>query len=320
MDKLLGTAKLAGEDSKPTIYAKASLSHEQIDVKNRIGCDGIEIQLLNELVADREKHIYRNTEDAFNLSEFANENIKVVHCPLLSGVGDVLLEMFVDTQDIELLDRVCYIANYYGTEQHKTIVVIHSESYYSTVSDLGDTWERIKNTINYLLYFYPNIEIVIENVSPIRGIGKGGNMHLSNNFGFDNIEMIRRLRDELHTDRVGTCLDTCHAMLTDKYISALYREVADREPEDYSMKKFFEENKEYCKLIHLADIKGSGYGKGRHGVSFEDNPQSIERLKEIINLYKVYDYKCPITLEVEETDYLTCEGFANTKDMVLRLW
>lgn len=320
MERLLRTSQRVSGGSVPPIYAKASLSHEQIDVKNQIGCDGIEIQLLNELVENRQGHVYKMVSDTFNLSEFEDKNIRVVHCPLLSGMGDVLLEMFVDNEDVVLLDRVCYIANHYGTEDRKTIVVIHSESYYSALSDLGDTWVRIRETLSKLLTAYPNIEIAIENVSPIRGIGKGGRLHLANNFGFDNVEMVKRLRDELHSDRIGTCLDTCHAMLTDKYISAIYKEVADREPEDYSMKKFFEENREYCKLIHLADIKGSGYGKGRHGVPFEDNPNSLYHLIHIIKLYKLLSYNCPITLEVEETDYSVCNGFASTKELFLKHW
>lgn len=43
---------------KIEIYAKGSLTHEQLDVKESIGCDGLEVQLLGELIKDRTKGHY----------------------------------------------------------------------------------------------------------------------------------------------------------------------------------------------------------------------------------------------------------------------
>ena len=40
---------------KPLIYAKSQLNSEKIKVKENIGCDGIEVQLLGELIEDRER-------------------------------------------------------------------------------------------------------------------------------------------------------------------------------------------------------------------------------------------------------------------------
>ena len=85
-------------------------------------------------------------------------------------------------------------------------------------------------------------------------------------------------------------------------------------PPDLSLERYFIENMPYLKLIHLCDIFGSGYGKGRHGVPFR--PETKEKLNKILEYYIKYKCQCPITLEVEETDYKTCDGYKKTKKMV----
>lgn len=66
------------------IFAKSSLSKEQLDVKVGIGCDGVEMQLLSELV-DGKIGRYFKADEVFDLSSFNNYPIKIVHCPLLGS-------------------------------------------------------------------------------------------------------------------------------------------------------------------------------------------------------------------------------------------
>lgn len=124
---------------------------------------------------------------------------------------------------------------------------------------LGDTWKRVLNSVGCLLLKYPYTELAIENITPVRNAHQKP-LYRSNNYKFDNVVMAKELRKQLHTDRVGTVLDICHARITDRYMNELYKILGD-EPEDYSLDNFFKLNKDVIKLIHLADMRGSGFGK-----------------------------------------------------------
>lgn len=295
------------------IYAKASLSKEQMQTKVDIGCDGIEIQLLSEFI-DGKVGNYKSMEDVFNLSDFDEYNIEVVHSPILSfyGLSDVTLEDFVD-DDIFFLEQVFKVANYFGNKDNKLVpVIVHSETNVALMKSIGDTWGRVITYIGYLLFKYPNTKLLIENVTPNRG--KEGDITFCNNFKFDNIDMVKQLREELNTDRIGTVLDICHAKISEKYVNAIYQLMPEREPEDLSMDNYFRQNKDYIGLIHLADMQGSGYGKGRHGTKLcKDN---IDFVEKIIELYNKYDYTCPITLEVEEQDFKNSPNYRESKQTI----
>lgn len=301
--------------SKPLILAKASLTKEQIEAKENAGAEGIEIQLLDEMVVNRLDKQFCYAEAVYDLDALREKDVHVVHAPIIPGISDITLERLCDEGDAFLLEQIFFIANFYGhVHGRKTIIVVHSESYLEELIDIGGSWTNIVYYLNQMLNKYPHTEVVIENVSPLRGIGKGKALHLANNFAFDNVELVQALRQELQTDRIGTCLDTCHQMLTQKYITGLYQMVGDVPVPDLSMGTFFDKNKDYLKLIHLCDMKGSGYGRGRHGVPF--NIFTAPTMNSILDLYHATGCNCPITLEVEESDYIACDGFRNTKSLV----
>lgn len=301
----------------PEIYAKASLTEEQINAKERIGCDGIEIQLLGEMIIDRNKGIFKSAEDAYDLSLLSQHEIRVVHSPLVRGTGDITLERMADDVDGFLMEQIFLIAEeaskYHG---RYTSIVIHTEEFYDRLIDMGDSWFRIVEKVGFMLQKYPHTELLIENVSPLRDIGKGKELHLSNNFAFDNVVMAEVLNKELGTNRIGVCLDTCHQMLAKKYITGIYDMVADVPAPDLSLDKYFEKYSELLRLIHLCNITGSGYGPGKHGIPFHMGTYS--ELKKIMDTYYSHNTKCPITLEVEETDFTICSGYKNTKDTLQR--
>lgn len=299
------------------IYAKSALNTEQLNCKINIGCDGIELQLLTELV-NTGLGDYHLAKDVFDLDKFGNYPVSIVHTPLLShyGMANVNIESFCD-EDFKLLDQVFYIANWFGKNQgRRVLVVIHSETDRTNMMLISDTWKTVLNAVGCLLFKYPYTELGIENVTPLRNVASG-DIHLCSNFHYDNIEMVAELRKELDTDRIGTVLDTCHAMITKKYMTAIFKEFEELPCEDYSMDTYFAKNKDYIKLIHLASMKGSGYGKGRHGVKFND--ENIDELKEIMGYYKKYNYTCPITLEVEETDFLVSDGYRDSREALLKV-
>ena len=205
------------------------------------------------------------------------------------------------------------IGDYYN---RKTIIIVHSELYREKMIGLGDTWKRVLNSVGCLLLKYPYTELAIENITPVRNAHHKP-LYLSNNYKFDNVIMAKELRKQLHTDRIGTVLDICHARITDKYMNELYKILGD-EPEDYSLDNFFKENKDVIKLIHLADMKGSGFGKGQHGTPFEETEESLKALNTFIDLYKKYDYSCLVTLEVSETDFIASQGFRESNRLLLQ--
>ena len=302
---------------KPLILAKASLTTEQIERKLELGADGIELQLLGESLSTKGNlRVWKPFSEVYSC-DFTKYPIDAIHAPLLSGIGDMTIENMLDREDFPVLENMFALAHSIGKERDKQVtLVVHSETYFANMLDVGNIYNQMRTKISMLLDKYSYTRLAIENVSPVRGI-QNKVLHLANNFGYDNIELVGRLRKDLNTDRVGTILDTCHAMLTEKYIKAIYGAAGgEYDSQDYSMKMFVEQNKSLIYHVHFCDMTGSGYGKGRHGIPFTQ--ETKESAFEILRLmYKDYAYTCPLCLEVEELDgFEVCSGFQSTKKVV----
>lgn len=96
------------------INVKSALRHEQLAPKENVACDGIEVQLLGEMVDTNGPHDWIEVEQAFDLEEFRRYNVKVVHAPLFGKMGDILLERCLDETDVKVVDNVFKIANFFG--------------------------------------------------------------------------------------------------------------------------------------------------------------------------------------------------------------
>lgn len=301
---------------RPEIYAKSALAEKNISTKEAIGCDGIEIQLLDELVNEK-LGAYHYAEDVFDLDNLLKHNIKVVHAPILShfGLSDVNIETLCDSEDFKLLDQICYIANKAGVlHNRQIIVVIHSESFHSNMKLIGDTWKRVLNSVGCLLFKYPRIEFAIENITPLLECNDK-TFHLANNFFDDNIVMVRELRKQLNTDRVGTVLDTCHAEMSRMFYESILKQYSESLPViDFSMDNFFKFNADLVKLFHFSATIGDGCGKGKHGQPFSEESYTV--LEGYLDLYHKYNITAPITLEVAETDYYVCDGYRESRRLV----
>lgn len=298
------------------IYAKSAMVESQIQNKENIGCDGIEIQLLDELV---DGHIgsYFNAEEVFSLDSLLKHNIKAVHSPILNkfGMSDINIESLCDDNNFKLLDQVCYIANKAGEiHNRQIIVIIHSETFRGNMELVNSTWNRVVSRIGMILLKYPRVEIAIENLIPIREMSKGI-LHLANNFFDDNIDMVLELRKQLNTDRVGTVLDTCHAEVSIIFFDAVKKAFPnDISDLDFSMDNYFRLNKDVVKLFHFSHTIGTGCKEGEHGMPFDNDSKQIA--KNYLSLYNKYDIKAPITLEVAETDYNISNGFKESKRII----
>ena len=311
---------------KPIILGKAAYNKNQIAPKIGFGADGIEIQLLNEmLVLNGKDRCWKSMSEVYDCyNEELTKHIHAIHAPLLKGLGDMTLENMMDIEDCSVLSEMAHVANEIGKKFNRVItLIVHSEQLVTTMKDVGGIYSKIVRSLDSLLNNYGYVRVGIENVSPIRELSVD-NLSLSNNFDYNNVVLANMLRNELKTNRVGTILDTCHAMITEKYIQGIYKIIDDSDylvPE-LSMARFFLENGDTIFHIHLCDMAGCGYGKGRHGIPFTEATK--DKLFSILDLYTKYRYDCPLCLEVEELDgFDECTGFRSTKALVdeyFRLW
>lgn len=298
----------------PEIYAKSTLNVSNAEAKTKIGHDGLEIQLLSELVEDDSKGIYHTAESVFSLARLKQYPVTVIHAPLYVEGTVYNLENLVTKKRVKLLHEVFHIANYYGMYQDMEVkVVVHTELSYSLMKELG-IWDNIVKTVDCMLRMFPYTQLVIENVTMLRSVHGLRYSSLCNNARFECTEVVRQLREKLQTSRIYTCLDTCHAMMSEREHKLFYANVFNRASEDLSLDRYFENFKDTVGLIHLADMKGMGIAETDHGVPFTE--ETYGRLDEILSLYKKYKYTCPITLEVREKDYLINDGYKETKRLV----
>ena len=295
------------------LLAKAALNFEQITPKHQIGCDGIEIQLLGEL--RQADHVWNNAKDVFELDKYRNVGIEIVHAPIIKGAGDTLIEWLVDLDDMKLLDQVFYIADYYGQSANKVIpLIVHSETNIRILEDTANGWTRLMRLIDFFLDKYRNVCLCIENVTPFRGLNEFVPVQLSNNFYMDNVEMCDTLRRELKTNRIGLVLDTCHQGITEHYMDIIYDGAPEIKKPDFTLEHYMKFYAPYMKVLHIADFTGCGYGAGKHGIPFTENTK--DKLFHILDLKEKYAKDCFGTLEVEEVDYQTCNGYRTTKALV----
>lgn len=122
------------------ILAKASLNLQQINSKLDKGATGIEIQLLDEFIENKNETDIRKfkilkSKDVFKDDFLINlPDIYVVHAPLLSYVlpiDDINIEQMTFGAGLEILNQIFITANRIGEIQNrKILIVIHSEMYY----------------------------------------------------------------------------------------------------------------------------------------------------------------------------------------------
>lgn len=304
---------------KPEILAKAAFNKEQMDAKMEAGCDGIELQLLKESFVERPGNRWKSFKSVYDIDGLKDYPVKAIHSPLFKGYGDITIETMMNNNDILVLQEMFRLAEMYAERQNIDYVtlVIHSEQLIDTMYDVGGIYNKIRSTFNLLFEQYDHVRVGIENVTPIRSI-EDGIISLCNNYRFDNVVITKKLREELKTDRVGTILDTCHAMISKQYIDMIHSMLEDVEADDLSLNNYFEANKDTIYHLHFCDMKGCGFGKGKHGIPF--NSETKDRAKEIIELYNRYNYKCPLCLEVDETDFVKCTGYRETKQIINEIY
>lgn len=303
----------SSKTNKLLIYAKASLDMEEIQEKIRCGCDAIELNLEDDFLLHGDHFL-----EYYGRELFAAKDIQIVHIPFNQDKEMINLEWIFGHKDISILENVFSLAQYCsGIWNHRVIIVIHSCLAMYDFMQYELLQERMIKELGLLFDKYPQVDIAIENTILLE-FGKAGTFvpRLCNGIYQDTSELVRWMRGYFQ-DRVGSVLDTCHAMMTEKYLKLLL-EMAEIERifahsilENINMEHYFQMNQGICKLIHFNNFRGNGY-RENHGTSFEH----LEEVKEILTLYEKYQYRCPLTLEIREEDYSDCRNYRKTKKLI----
>ena len=297
------------------LYAKASLERNEIMEKIRCGCDGIEYNLTEEflLCGDSFQRHYPN-------EIFTTHNIEVVHVPCLANEQMMHMEHIFQHRDYSAVRNVFRLAQYCAEIWgHRILVVIHCGLSMYDFMEYELFRETLEEGLGLLLEEHPLVDMAVENVVAMEYKPDRTEIpRLCNGIFLDTVGIVKYLRERFG-ERIGSVLDTCHAMMTEKYMSLWLRE-ADFYPEgngevparlDYSIEHYFEANRQICKLIHFNDFVRNGYRKN-HGTGFT----SQEKVDHLLGLYRKYRYDCPLTLEIREEDYDDCVNYRNTKRMI----
>ena len=195
---------------------------------------------------------------------------------------------------MELAHKVAELQN-----REPVQVILHTDItdvntvYFQTLMDM------VMDKYEALLSKYQRCSIAIENtmiMKNAKGIATFTN-------AIDNTYRVYRavLDRTVRKNRFGITIDTCHAELNNKLLDIL-RPFNPTIPKD-SLGKIFEQAGKACKVIHLADSKGLGFGYLEHGSGFNKSPESQERLERYLNLISIHCPESYVVLEITEEDY-----------------
>lgn len=299
------------------IIAKASLDAEEINEKIRCGCDGIEYNLEKDFI-----ELGKAFEENYPHEVFHLKNVEAVHTPFYKDGQAMLMERVFQHQDISDIENVFRLAQYCAEIwKHRILIVIHSSLSMYDFMQFEIFRLKLEEDLGRLFHQYPDVDMAVENVVMVEYREKQPYAPmLCNGTFWDAPQIIGYLRQRFG-ERVGTVLDICHAMMTDKYMTAFLK-MADFLPDDtellpekvdFSLEHYFQLNQGICKLIHFNNFVGNGYQRN-HGTGFKTQ----EKVDQILDLYREYKYECPLTIEIREEDYHDCINYRETKEKIMQ--
>ncbi len=270
------------------ILAKAA-DLEQIEVKEKIGCDGIEVQLLSDFVK------MSNMEIGCYADTLIGHNVRTIHVPLVTN-ETCSIEWLCLGPDTELFDRICALAECIATNDDSIINVICHSNLNMHHFDYGGMIDKIAERIKAMLEQYPHINIDIENVIPVQTDSRTEEIIITNNGFTDTFELCKALRERLNTERIGLVLDTSHALSTVRMLKNFCNYCNITEPE-ISLYGFCKLYAPFLHVIHFSRTIADGITPSRHGQPFicgmyDDVKILLDVIGESVDLNNTY-----ITLE-----------------------
>ncbi len=303
------------DKTKLKLYAKASLDINEIKEKIRCGCDGLEYNLMEDFM------VCGNDFPTHYPGEiFTAHNVEAVHVPYMKNQQMMHMEHIFQHEDDSVITNVFRLAQYCADIwRHRVLVVIHCGLSMYDFMEYELFRKHLEERLTELFQRYSQVDMAVENVVAMEYKEERSEPpRLCNGIFLDTTEIVLYLRERFG-ERIGTVLDVCHAMMTEKYMNLWLKE-ADFYPSDpenippkidYSIEHYFKVNRNICKLIHFNDFIQNGYMKN-HGTGFT----SQEKVDYLLGLYRKYQYDCPLTLEIREEDYGDCVNFRSTKKMI----
>lgn len=213
--------------------------------------------------------------------------------------------------NIELFKKCVEMANYL-CEVDTPIVVLHIGTSYQlndktfnnlTADDLEETISEAKEDLVLLNQFvvenYPNTILVVENMPTM---SYTANKELLSWY-IGSREDLPSFIEQLNLSNVKTCLDICHlttTMRTDRMSNPFLNK---------SLTYYIECYSKTLKLVHLNNCINLGEILSYHSQPFnKDSEDDINMLIEFFTAIKSNNIDCYITLELNQTDYLTQEN------------
>ena len=275
------------------INAKAAPVMKQMLSKINCGFKNIEIQLLHELVSEDE---YNDTKTAI---EQYGIDISVVHTPLITVEGEVLLEEvsiihLLKEKYFNIFEDTCKYAQYISDlEKHRIKVVIHNTWSKEDWKITNLIEEKIAPKIKQVLDKYKDIDLVVENST---SVGEGTFKSI---LSMEDVSYSVKELKKTIGKRVNTLIDTCHMMMNWE----AWRRITYNDLKDWNIAFYQSTIYEKLGLVHLNNVRDIGIKNEDHGIAFDKNiDDDMRKLKEIMNAYEKYA-ECDITIEVREDDY-----------------
>lgn len=244
-----------------------------------------------------------------------NNNISchAVHAPISDNKGikeSISIGTFYREQrkdNIELFKKCIQVANYL-CENNTPIVVSHiGTGYCITDNDFNNLSKEDINVYikeaeedlniinNYILENYPNTIFVVENM-PSMTYSSDNKLH---SWYFGCKEDLPQFIDSLNLSNIKTCLDVCH-LTTTMRIDKLKNPY-----NDISLDYYIEKYSKNLGLIHLNNCINLGEKLEWHSQPFIKNlDEDVKLLTEFFTAIFKYNVNCPISLEINDTDYL----------------
>lgn len=275
------------------INAKAAPVMEQMLSKINCGFKNIEIQLLHELVSEDE---YNDTKTAI---EQYGIDISVVHTPLITVEGEVLLEEvsiihLLKEKYFNIFEDTCKYAEYIADlEKHRIKIVIHNTWSKEDWKITNLIEEKIAPKIKQVLDKYKDIDLVVENSTSV------GERTFKSILSMEDVSYSVKELKKTIGKRVNTLIDTCHMMMNWE----AWRRITYNDLKDWNIAFYQSTIYEKLGLVHLNNVRDIGIKNEDHGIAFDKNiDDDMRKLKEIMNAYEKYA-ECDITIEVREDDY-----------------
>lgn len=286
---------------------KSSLDVEQLEGRIKNHAQRLEIQLLDDFVIN--SHI-DNYVELIKYAKNLGLNIYSIHLPIINEGMELQNINNKFYKDIFL--RTCMLSEEAGNIfDNNILVILHTGWGLEEFKTQENILINVKNTIKQVLLEYPHVLISLENEIPVT-YDKHKKCHTRYNFAFGNVTIANYLKNELGTDKIGTTLDTAHAIVAERYVNIL--KSFGHPMDNITLEQFFAANKDTIQNMHLAYVKNLGYLPRTHGITFTEKTKGI--LKSIIEYYENYNLEANITIEVIEDDYKNINNALQTTNYI----